>query len=200
MLVGISGKKQSGKNTVAKIWQLLSIYHKCSETSAMRQKYPVDTWWIQHVIDSDINNNSEWIQKSYAHKLKQIVSLLVGCTMEQLEDNTFKETPLGEEWNCWEVTAHYTNDEEIPNTETSLFLTKEQAGIWYETLGGDNTCDGPVLRQLTPRLLLQLLGTQIGREILHPQIWVNALFADYKLSFNEDLNQILMIQEVKQED
>lgn len=35
--------------------------------------------------------------------------------------------------------------------------------------------------QLTPRLLLQLLSTECGREILHPNIWVNALFVDYKV-------------------
>ena len=28
--------------------------------------------------------------------------------------------------------------------------------------------------------LLQLLGTQCGREIIHPNLWVNALFADYE--------------------
>ena len=33
---------------------------------------------------------------------------------------------------------------------------------------------------LTPRKLLQLLGTEAGRQIIHPNIWVNALFADYK--------------------
>jgi hypothetical protein len=33
---------------------------------------------------------------------------------------------------------------------------------------------------LTPRKLLQLLGTEAGRHIIHPNIWVNALFADYK--------------------
>ena len=34
--------------------------------------------------------------------------------------------------------------------------------------------------KLTPRKLLQLLGTECGRQIIHPNIWVNALFADYK--------------------
>jgi len=32
---------------------------------------------------------------------------------------------------------------------------------------------------LTPRKLLQLLGTEAGRHIIHPNIWVNALFADF---------------------
>jgi len=33
---------------------------------------------------------------------------------------------------------------------------------------------------LTPRKLLQLLGTECGRNIIHPNIWTNSLFADYK--------------------
>jgi len=33
--------------------------------------------------------------------------------------------------------------------------------------------------KLTPRKLLQLLGTEAGRNIIHPNIWVNALFASY---------------------
>ena len=38
---------------------------------------------------------------------------------------------------------------------------------------------------LTPRKLLQLLGTEAGRQIIHPNIWVNALFADYKHVWND---------------
>lgn len=33
---------------------------------------------------------------------------------------------------------------------------------------------------MTPRLLMQLLGTECGRHIIHPNVWINALFADYK--------------------
>lgn len=33
--------------------------------------------------------------------------------------------------------------------------------------------------KLTPRLLLQLLGTECGRDIIHPNIWVNSLFSEY---------------------
>ena len=33
---------------------------------------------------------------------------------------------------------------------------------------------------LTPRKMLQLLGTEAGREIIHPNIWVNALMAEYQ--------------------
>lgn len=37
---------------------------------------------------------------------------------------------------------------------------------------------------MTPRLFLQLLGTECGREIIHPNIWVNMLMKDYK-TFNK---------------
>ena len=33
--------------------------------------------------------------------------------------------------------------------------------------------------KLTPRKLLQLLGTECGRQIIHPNIWCNSLFSDY---------------------
>ena len=41
---------------------------------------------------------------------------------------------------------------------------------------------------LTPRKLLQLLGTEAGRQIIHPNIWVNALFADYENNKSEWLS------------
>jgi hypothetical protein len=37
-------------------------------------------------------------------------------------------------------------------------------------------------QRLTPRLLLQLLGTECGRQIIHPNVWVNALMSEYKPS------------------
>lgn len=49
-----------------------------------------------------------------------------------------------------------------------------------------------VAKQWTPRLLLQNMGTQIGREIIHPDIWVNSLMAEYKskLSFNNPVDDL----------
>tara|TARA_B110000858_G_scaffold76181_1_gene88309 strand:+ start:1547 stop:2104 length:558 start_codon:yes stop_codon:yes gene_type:complete len=44
---------------------------------------------------------------------------------------------------------------------------------------------------LTPRKLLQLLGTEAGRVIIHPNLWVNALFSDYDSSSNYDSKWII---------
>ena len=100
---------------------------------------------------SDVDYSNPYEIKKYAGKLKDIACLLIGCTREQLEDREFKEKPIGPEWMKW-------------FTEDGLPPKKNHAGV------------GEVL---TPRKLLQLLGTEAGRNIIHPNIWVNALFADY---------------------
>ena len=101
--------------------------------------------------------------KKFADKLKDMVCLLIGCTREQLEDREFKEKELGEEWR------QYFND------DYDLVCEKEST---FSSL-------------LTPRKLLQLLGTEAGRQVIHNNIWVNALFADYDTSSNYDSNWII---------
>jgi len=93
----------------------------------------------------------------FADKLKDIVCILLGCTREQLEDRVFKETELGEEW--W----YYTRYNIMYN---------------YNDYKGD--LSNMYLIKPTPRLLLQLVGTEYGRRIIHPNIWVNATMSDYK--------------------
>ena len=97
--------------------------------------------------------------KKYSEKLKYMVCFLIGCKRSDLEDRDFKEKPIGPEWMKW-------------FTEDGLPPKNNNAGI------------GEVL---TPRKLLQLLGTECGRQIIHPNIWVNALFSDYKkIAYNWD--------------
>ena len=110
--------------------------------------------------DLDFVNGGDYIRekcsnyqiKKFADKLKDMVCLLIGCTREQLEDREFKEKELGEEWN-------------------------HNKKVWIDKVSGSYTYN---YQRLTPRLLLQLLGTQCGREIIHPNLWVTALFADYE--------------------
>jgi len=109
------------------------------------------------------NSSSFYIHK-FADKLKDFVCILIGCTREQLEDQDFKNKELGEEWNCY----IFNNGK------------KEELTLNYniaKTLSADNRI---ISRILTPRLLLQLLGTECIRDKVHPNAWVNALFADYK--------------------
>ena len=87
MIIAISGKINSGKDTVGKIIQYLT-----NKSNA----YPFD-------LKSDYSYKSEWQIKKFADKLKDVVCILLGCTREQLEDRRFKERELGEEWNKYTI-------------------------------------------------------------------------------------------------
>ena len=50
---------------------------------------------------------------------------------------------------------------------------------------------------LTPRKILQLLGTEAGRDIIHPNIWVNSLFADYTTDSNWIITDVRFPNEAK---
>lgn len=109
MVIGISAKKQHGKDTVANIIQ-------------------------------ELTNNRFKIIK-FADKLKDFVCELINCTREDLEDEDFKNTHLGSEW--------------------------------------DFIDDRGVTQAMTPRLLMQKIGTDALRNNVHKNIWVNATFSKY---------------------
>ena len=161
-LIGISGKVGSGKDTVGKILQYLSAGDELSKTTPNL----IADWEYDWYAGTKMGN---YQIKKFADKLKDIACLLLGCTREQLEDREFKEKELGEEW--W----YYCHN---------LLFDGEKKMISYPEADDtikDNTSWHIV--QLTPRKLLQLLGTEAGRGIIHPNIWVNALFADYTSNF-----------------
>jgi hypothetical protein len=74
MIIGISGRIASGKNTVGDIIEKLCL----------------------------TNNGPKFEQKSFAGKLKQIASLLTGIPVEDFEDQEFKKSYLGAEWGTVE--------------------------------------------------------------------------------------------------
>lgn len=136
-------------------------------------------------------NQSGFEIKKFADKLKDIVCLLIGCTREQLEDLEFKNKVLSEEW--WVYKVENFNDDErydiIGSYEDRYELLDnhnfdvEEHNRLYGDLDPKMTeeeFDKDFLVKTTPRLLLQLLGTECGRDIIHPNIWVNALFSDYR--------------------
>lgn len=146
-ILALSGKKQSGKSTVGKIANIiLNSPH-------------LNNQGVLDFLKKDTISSDNWQIKMFAEKLKQIVCLLIGCTMEQLEDEQFKSKELTEEWIKYK---YYSADQ--PRVEMKI----------------------------TPRLLLQLLGTECGRDIIHPNIWVNSLMADYKskLSSNHPVDDL----------
>lgn len=145
-IIGISGYSGVGKDTVGIIIQYLLCNSK--EQVSIEEaisNYADNEWWLEE--------NSDWEIKKFAGKLKDIASHLTGIDIEDFEDQEFKKTNLGPEWDC---------------------------NPWGKV--------GTMHKQpMTIRDFLQRLGTDSLRNNLHPNVWVNALFADYKpVDYNDD--------------
>lgn len=177
-LIGVSGRIGSGKDTVGQI--ILYLTNRFDRYL----KIPFD-------VNEDYHIGSSFKVKKYADKLKDVVCLLIDCTREQLEDRDFKEKELGEGWNVYKI-DYQTEYDGVTHEHSKIFLTEDEAVDWYEPLYL-RPLRGRYFR-LTPRLLTQLIGTECGRKIIHPNLWVNSLFSEYnkgkrlKIANGQDLN------------
>ena len=156
-LIAINGKIGHGKDTIGNIIQILIALPHLTDTG------------VKSFLGREID--SPYKIKKFADKLKDMVCLLIGCSREQLECREFKEKELGEEWWYWKIFGYNGTN---PNGNFIL--------IPYDNSEPDKY-DKITLIKSTPRLFMQILGTEAGREILHPNIWVNSLFADYTSNF-----------------
>lgn len=155
-LIGVSGAINSGKDLVGEMLQYIDL----SDNPTYDE--------FQYEVNLDPN----YAIKKCAEKLKEVVALVIGCKRSDLEDEVFKNTELGEEWWRYE-------------TMTLNFQTPQLKSVYeYEQLSANQKIKFHLVK-LTPRMMLQQFGTQGGRMIIHPNIWVNALFADYKSGYVE---------------
>lgn len=139
MIIGISGKIGSGKDTVGQIIRYL--------TSGHSGKYSFQDYLEGNI---DLTYDSIFDIRKYADKLKEIASILTGIDIEKFEDQDFKLTTLGKEWDM----IDYEPDN-----------------------NGDHIA---VHKAMTVREFLQKLGTDAMRYGLHQDVWVNALMSDYR--------------------
>jgi len=170
-LIGVSGKISSGKDLVTKIIQYIT-----------QKDNPSWEDYKNNYHDKEFDFTPYYKNIKFADKIKDITCLLLGCTREELEDREFKEKELGEEWWYWKLKVpNYNSDRNEKITLKMMFNTETEAWEYNDKILSYNreVCE-TVLIKLTPRLLLQLLGTECGRNIIHPNIWINATFADYK--------------------
>lgn len=174
MIISVSGKIGKGKDTVGLIIQYLTSPKGFGGIDVL-------TFIKQYegkVVSCD------WEIKKFADKLKDIVCMLIGCTREQLEDREFKEAFLGPEWDKWGFRTYINNEEVGKIGDNGLYLSEKEV-IEAErnmriSMSWSRTLESRFEKvRMTPRLMLQLLGTEAGRGILHQNIWVNSLMADY---------------------
>lgn len=165
-IIAISGKINNGKDAVGNIvnYHIVKKYWKAIDWDFYNQEGD------DKVIEQTLLKGEHPVKlrydvglyktKKFADKLKDTICLWIGCTREQLEDRKFKEAPLPEAW--WKYTDGVTSVDYLTG-DTSI-------------LDGYNI----VVQKTTPRILLQQLGTECGRDIIHNNIWVNATMSEYK--------------------
>lgn len=177
-LISISGRIGAGKDLVGTIIQYLTWKNKVERKENNLANYKLEDF--QRIG----NTLSNWKIKKFADKLKDIVCILIGCTRADLEDRNFKEKELGEEWDKYEVsyrTFDRLSQDYSGEWHTEYYSTlKEAEQCTYGNLELDEKSKTIKLIKLTPRLMLQLIGTECFRNIIHPNTWVNSLFSEYK--------------------
>ena len=93
MVIGISGRLGSGKDTVGKLIQ----YMTAEDVGAGCLNR------IRAGLSIDGHHNSDFQNKKFAGKLKLIGSILSGVPVEMFEDQDFKKLPMTEDWSVWQV-------------------------------------------------------------------------------------------------
>jgi len=91
-LIGISGKKQSGKNLVANIASYLIAKQQLNIHP--QEEFRKDIFYTE----------SSWQQKGFAGPLKQVLSILTGIPVENFEKEEVKNMSLEELFNNGYIT------------------------------------------------------------------------------------------------
>lgn len=158
-IIAISGKKGSGKDTTGNIIRYLTLGLENTDISFEE--------FIRRLPNLPNYKPNKFEIKKFADKLKDIICILINCNKDQLENESFKSKELGEEWWYWymELEGGYS-----PIILDYLTTTKKELKSY----------EGLELIKPTPRFLLQFIGTNLLRNQLHPEIWVNSLMSEYK--------------------
>lgn len=86
-LIGIAGKAGSGKDTVTKMIQQLTS-----------PEIP-DYWEFKDGEWRSMSGVSPWVRRGFADKLKKMIAITLGVSVERFEDREFKKSILPKEWN-----------------------------------------------------------------------------------------------------
>ena len=92
MIIGVSGYSGSGKDLVGTMIQFLASRNTAKVSLEDILDFPINhEYWLEE--------QSGWEIKKWAGKLKTIASMLTGIPVEKFEDQEFKKTDLGPEWD-----------------------------------------------------------------------------------------------------
>jgi len=166
MIIAVSGKKGSGKDTVAKIFQYFTLPKEVRTIS-------MEEWVHELTYHEEISNLSTFLEnRCYANKLKDITSVILNVPRWQLDIEEFKEKILPTCWNRWILSSDiarslHNSEEEAKGIIKFLKLHPDEYTLSYEAM--------------TIRQFLQTVGTDVMRDVIHPNVWINSMFTDYNI-------------------
>lgn len=182
MIIGISGRMGAGKDTLGMVLQALTM----EGAFGGRSRWAENPLEYVTAYQGTPNLKGGWKIVKFADKLKEIASMLTGIPRAAFESQEVKDRILPVEWNSWRV--YFVQDHTLNHDEQygPDFVTHNEAIMWEASerraLNWPPRLKTDIREhQMTVREFLQKLGTEGLRTGLHKNIWVNALFADYKL-------------------
>ena len=179
MIIGISGKKGSGKDTIARMIQY-KAYLRAFELNVKDGSQPDALLYFLSRVDV----YSSWSIKRFADPLKKAVAAMLNIPIEFLEDREYKEEPL----NFIPPVYYVCVDEKKMRAPRGgklgpLFGSPDEL---HEAFGNlhimPHTSPLVISQETTPRDIMILMGTEFARNMIHPDLWAILLMKDYNHS------------------
>lgn len=188
MIIGISGKSQSGKDTVGLILQYFTI-PKNERTISIQE-------WLEigpTVYTKQVIGEKYLPIKKFAAKLKDVSSYLLNVPVSSFEGGEFKNSKLPALWKVFVV--KYSDG---LCTHTKLFPEFQDAyDFFIQCVNIGFLAEEPVEDLMTFRDFLIRLGTDGGRDQVHPNIWVYSTFSEYTPDSNWIITDVRFTNELK---
>lgn len=185
-IISISGQAGVGKDLVGKIIQSLIVKH------THNTKAQITNEKIAKLVSEDKSySHSGWQIKKWATAVKKIASLITNIPIEKWEDQNFKRSYMGEEWNKFIIEYKHIDKDGI---YTEFFDDQEEFHMTYKYISSRYKIIRHGYFPITHRQFLQLLGTNAMRDGLHKNCWVNALMSELdRIPTSEDLKRLKSI-------
>lgn len=131
-IIGISGRAGSGKDTTAHLMQyLFSEFSNVKEECYCSFKKFKDTYGRFNEYNTFGGFcYSEWEQKAFSDKLKEIASILTGIGLQKFHDQVFKKEMLPAPWNM-------TARELLQKLGTDMMRKELGDDVWVNALFAD---------------------------------------------------------------
>lgn len=170
MIIAISGKISSGKDTLAGLIGM-AIYGQ------RRNVQPLPEELADKKIHRDALRFSGWQVTRFAGALKRLVADVSGCKESDLEDIDFKNSNMPPEWNRTIKDAiEFLKWKGLTTDHVVNTMSEDEIRTWA------TQCGFKFVR--TYREFLQEVGTKGGE--VTPLFWVNSLLSRYKMEPSEN--------------